>query len=100
MRLMGERLVDDEVFEGYALMGVRAILKDRRARSILNELKDDDPSAYSLVMSEAWRRYASLPLEFRRNRNKGISELIEEGDRLQVRMIEKAKEEGIFDQPG
>lgn len=99
MRLMGERLVDDEIFEGYVLMGVRVILKDGRARSILNELKDDDPSAHSLIMNEAWRRYASLPVEFRRNRRKGIAELIEEGDRLQVRMIEKAKEEGVFDQP-
>ena len=99
MRLMGERFVDDEVYEVYVLLGIRAILGERRAKLITNELKEEDPAAHGLIMMEAWRRHAYLPLELRDDREKGVKKLIEEGEKLQLRMIEKAKEAGVFNLP-
>ncbi|MCJ7522757.1 MAG: hypothetical protein MUP21_11165 [Dehalococcoidia bacterium] len=99
MRLMGGRFVDDEVYETYVLLGVRLILRDRRAKSIMEEMKEDDPAAYGLIMADAWRRYASLPDELRADRRKGIASLIKEGEKLQLGMIEKAREAGVFNLP-
>ncbi len=100
MRLMGGQFVDDEVYEAYVLLGVRLILGDERAKMIMDELKGDDPAAHGLIMTEAWRAYAFMPVELREDRGKGIAGLIDEGDKLQLRMIEKAKETGAFDYPG
>jgi len=100
VRLMGERFVEDEVYETYVLLGVRLILMDRRAKSIMMEIKEDDLAAYRLVMADAWRRYASLPDELKADKGKGIASLMEEGEKLQLRMIEKAREAGVFDLPG
>ena len=100
MRLMGEGFVDDEVYEAYVLLGLRLILMDRRAKSIMAEMKENDLAAYRLIMADAWRRYASLPDELRADTGKGIASLIEEGEKLQLRMIEKAREAGIFNLPG
>ena len=96
MRLMGRRFVDDDIYETYVLMGVRAILGDGRAKSIMNELKEDDASAHGLIMTEAWQRYASMPDILRDDKGKGIARLVKEGEKLQLRMIEKARSAGIF----
>ena len=96
MRLMGGQFVDDEVYEAYVLLGIRAILGDRRAKLIMHELKEEDTTAHGLIMMEAWRRHASLPGKLRDDRDAGITALIEEGEKLQLRMIEKARRAGAF----
>jgi hypothetical protein len=93
---MGGQFVDDEVYEAHVLLGIRAILGDRMAKLITNELKEEDPAAHGLIMIEAWRRHAYLPVELREDRGAGIKKLIEEGEKLQLRMIEKAKRAGVF----
>ena len=88
MRLMGESFVPDETYEAYVLLGVRGILGDAMAKSIMSHLKRDDPAAHELVMIEAWQMYASISDDLREDRPKGIATLMEEGEKLQLRMIE------------
>ncbi len=97
MSLMGGRFVDGEVYKSYVLFGVRSILGDTRGKSIMQQLKDEDAAAHEQIMIEAWRRHADLPLGLRRAKPKAISRLIEEGDMLQLVMIERAKAAGAFD---
>ena len=94
---MGGSFVPDETYEAYVLLGVRGILGDAMAKSIMNHLKEDDPTAHELVMIEAWQMYASIPDDLREDRPKGIAKLISEGEKIQLKMIEKAREAGAFD---
>jgi hypothetical protein len=99
VRLMGKSFVPDETYEAYVLLGVRGILGDGMAKSIMGHLKEDDPAAHELVMIEAWQMYASIPDDLREDRPKEIARLIDEGEKIQLRMIEKAREAGAFDLP-
>jgi len=97
MRIMGGRLVDDETYEAYVLLGVRALLGNGKGKSIMNVLKSEDAAAHELIMIEAWRRYADLPIECREDTNKGLDALLKKTERLQDKMIKKAKKAGAFD---
>jgi hypothetical protein len=97
MRIMGSRLVDDETYEAYVLLGVRALLRNGKGKAIMKVLKSEDVAAYELIMIEAWRRYSALPIECREESNRGLATLLHETERLQNKMIEKAKEAGVFD---
>ncbi len=97
MRLMGGRFVDDEVYESYVLFALRSILGDRRAKSILRRLRSEDAAAHEQIMIEAWRRHADLPDDLRTDKSKAIAIIIEEGARLQLAMIERARSTGVFD---
>ena len=97
MRVMGGTLVDDETYEAYVLLGVRALLRNGRGKAIMKVLRGEDVAAHELIMIEAWRRYAALPRECREDPNKGLAILLEATEKLQNRMIERAKEAGAFD---
>ena len=97
MRVMGGRLVDDETYEAYVLLGVRALLRNGKGKAIMKVLRSEDVAAHELIMIEAWRRYAALPSECREDANKGLATLLEATEKLQDRMIERAKEAGAFD---
>jgi hypothetical protein len=96
MRVMGGTLVDDETYEAYVLLGVRALLRNGKGKAIMKVLKSEDVAAYELIMIEAWRRYADLPRECKEDPNKGLAILFEATEKLQDRMIERAKEAGAF----
>ena len=97
MRVMGGRLVDDETYEAYVLLGVRALLRNGKGKAIMKVLRSEDVAAHELIMIEAWRRYAALPSECMEDPNKGLATLLEATEKLQDRMIERAKEAGAFD---
>ena len=97
MRIMGGRLVDDETYEAYVILGVRALLGNGKGKAIMKVLRSEDVAAHELIMIEAWRKYAALPIEWREDTNKGLAALLKETEKLQHRMIEKAKEAGAFD---
>jgi hypothetical protein len=99
VRLMGGSFVPDETYDAYVLLGVRGILGDAMAKSIMDELKGEDPAAHELIMMEAWQIHAVIPDDLREDRGKGIASLIDEGERIQLRMIERAREAGAFDLP-
>jgi len=104
MRVMGGTLVDDETYEAYVLLGLRALLRNGKGKAIMKVLRSEDVAAHELIMIEAWRRYAALPRECREDPNKGLAilleateKLLEATEKLQDRMIERAKEAGAFD---
>ena len=97
MRVMGGTLVDDETYEAYVLLGVRALFRNGKGKAIMKVLRSEDVAAHELIMIEAWRRYAALPSECREDPNKGLAILLEATEKLQDRMIERAKEAGVFD---
>ena len=97
MRVMGGRLVDDETYEAYVLLGVRALFRNGKGKAIMKVLRSEDVAAHELIMIEAWRRYTALPRECREDPNKGLAILLEATEKLQDRMIERAKEAGAFD---
>ena len=97
MKVMGGKLVADEEYEAYVLLALRALLGNSRGKMIMQDLKNEDMAAHELIMIEARSRYAALPPEFKENPRTGLSNLYDEGLKLQYRMIEKAKEAGAFD---
>ena len=50
-------------------------------------------------MIEAWQMYVSIPDDLRVDRPKRIAKLISEGEKIQLKMIEKAREAAAFDLP-
>jgi hypothetical protein len=97
VKVMGGKLVADEEYEAYVLLALRSLLGDGKGKMIMKDLRHEDMAAHELIMIEARSRYATLHPEFKENPLAVLSNLHDEGLRLQYRMIEKAKEEGVFD---
>lgn len=73
--------------------GVRALLGGGKGQFIMEELRQDDPVAYKRVMAEAKRQYDELPAEYKSDRIRGLSQVMQGSLGSMAEMIQE-KEQG------
>ena len=85
---MAEELASNPLFELEVNYAMRALMGGGKGRFVMEQLKENDPEFYQLVMAEAQRRLDKLDPEYKKDRIGVLCDLVSGNLKNMVQIVE------------